>query len=306
MYTVKPIITDVQSKIKPANVMYHVERIFKGSLSSGKAAAGSGDIVDQLTNLESKIDEKIALRRLNTIESKLDGLISKLGVADKKSSKKSSEGSKGPKKDTKTNFSKKVKAKVVLPKVQPVSLPKKTIPTASLTKKSTKNLDLVVQVNPTAEPVFLLATIKSLQLAKSNVCIRIHYHSSVIKQDEAGYKFNSLLSAFDLGVNADTSRKVINYDYVFTFIITNSLTNTDIDCCVNGAKHANVSGDATCSKFVWKMAGGAWCDECDYWSDLVSSAVNDKKQLSSVQAEVKKNFGKGNGRFADVAVAILD
>lgn len=94
--------------------------------------------------------------------------------------------------------------------------------------------------------------------------------------------------------------------YVFTFLITNSLTNADVDCCVNGAKHANVSGDATCSKFVWKMAGGDWCDECDYWSDLVSSAVNDKKQLSFVQAEVKKNFGKGKGgKFCDVAVAIL-
>jgi len=302
MYSVKPMITDVSAKIKPADIMYHVERIFKGSLSADQVATGSGDIVQQLTNLENKIDEKIALRRLNTLETKLDGLISKLGATEQNSSKKSDP--KGSKKDTKTNFSKKVKA-VILPKVQPASLPKKTIPAASLTKKSTKNLDLVIQVDPTAEPVFLLAAIKSLQLAKSNVCIRVHYHSSVIKQDEAGYKFNSLLSAFDLAVNADTSRKVVSFDYVFTFLITNSLTNTDVDCCVNGAKHANVSGDATCSKFVWKMAGGDWCDECDYWSDLVSSAVNDKKELSSVQAEVKKNFGKGKGRFCDVAVAIL-
>ena len=155
--------------------------------------------------------EKIALRRLTTLETRLDGLISKLGATEQKSSKKSTDP-KGSKKDSKTNFSKKVKA-VVLPKVQPVSLPKKTIPAASLTKKSTKNLDLVIQVNPTSEPVFLLAAIKSLQLAKSNVCIRVHYHSSVIKQDEAGYKLNSLLSAFDLGVNADTSRKVVSFDY---------------------------------------------------------------------------------------------
>jgi len=304
MYSVKPIITDVSAKIKPADVMYHVERIFKGSLANDQVATSSGDIVQQLTNLENKIDEKIALRRLNTLETKLDGLISKLGATEQKSTKKSDPKSSHSKKDTKTNFSKKVKA-IVLPKVQPVSLPKKTIPAASLTKKSTKNLDLVIQVSPTAEPVFLLAAIKSLQLAKSNLCIRVHYHSSVIKQDEAGYKFNSLLSAFDLAVNADTSRKVVSFDYVFTFLITNSLTNTDVDCCVNGAKHANVSGDATCSKFVWKMAGGDWCDECDYWSDVVSCAVNDKSQLSSVQAEVKKNFGKGKGRFCDVAVAIL-
>ena len=55
MYSVKPMITDVQSKIKPADIMYHVERIFKGSLSADQVATGSGDIVKQLTNLESKI-----------------------------------------------------------------------------------------------------------------------------------------------------------------------------------------------------------------------------------------------------------
>jgi len=305
MYKVAPLVQDVKDKIKPADIMYHVDRIFKGSLSADTVAkSSSGDIVQTLTDLEGKIDEKIALRRLNTLESKLDGWISKLGVPESGDKNKSSKNSKKEsKKDTK-------KAKQAppapLPKVQPVSLPKKTIPAASLTTPSNKNLDLVIQVSPQAEPVFLLAAIRSLQLAKSNVCIRLHYHSSVIKQDEAGYKFNSLFSAFDLKCNDNISRLVQNFDYVFTFLITNKLEkNVDVDCCLNGAKHASIVGDVCCSRFVWKLAGGAYCDECDYWSDLVQEVVNDKKQLASVQAEIKKNFGKGSGRFCDVAVAIL-
>jgi len=80
----------------------------------------------------------------------------------------------------------------------------------------------------------------------------------------------------------------------------------DVDCCLNGARHANVAGDVCCSRFIWKMAGGAYCEECDYWSDLVGRVVLDKKLLGGAQAEIKKNFGKGKkGRFCDVAVAIL-
>merc|ERR1711879_449862 len=258
MYKVAPLVKDVKGKIKPADIMYHVDRIFKGSLSADTGKS-SGDIVQNLTDLENKVDEKIALRRLNTLETKLDGLISKLGVQPKKDTKNA------PKKASKP--APKKAPTPPAPKIEPVSLPKKSIPTASLTKKSVKNLDLVIQVSPSSEPVFLLAAIKSLQLAKSNVCIRLHYHSSVIKQDEAGYKFNSLISAFDLKPNGNISRLVQNFDYVFTFLVTNRLeSGVDVDCCLNGAKHASIVGDLGCSRFIWKLAGGDYCDECDYWS----------------------------------------
>ena len=239
---------------------------------------------------------------MNTLETKLDGLISKLGVkneAPKNNNKNSSKKASKP--------APKKAPTPPAPKIEPVSLPKKSIPTASLTKKSAKNnLDLVIQVSPSSEPVFLLAAIRSLQLAKSNVCIRLHYHSSVIKQDEAGYKFNSLMSAFDLKPNGNISRLVQNFDYVFTFLVTNRLeSGVDVDCCLNGAKHASIVGDLGCSRFIWKLAGGDYCDECDYWSDLVESALSDKKQVDKVKAEIKKNFSCKKGRFCDVAVAIL-
>merc|ERR1712168_684041 len=71
------------NKIKPANIMYHVDRIFAGSVTSSSSGT-QGDIVDTLSNLETQIDEKIALRRLNTLESKVDGLLKKLGVDQNK------------------------------------------------------------------------------------------------------------------------------------------------------------------------------------------------------------------------------
>jgi len=311
MYKVAPLVEDVKGKIKPSNIMYPVDRIFNGSLSADiKSTPVSGkDIVEKLSNLEEKIDEKIALRRLTDLDSKLDSLIGQLGGEKKliqvmkKSEKSNSKKSESKKSDSKNS---KKAAPALLSKIEPVSLPKKNIPAANLTNPSKKHLDLVIQVSPNAEPVFILAAIRSLQLAKSNVCVRVHYHSSVIKQDEAGYKFNSLMTAFDLALNADISRKVTSFDYVFTFLITNKLQNTNVDLCLNGAKHASICSDSVCAKFIWKLAGGAYCDECEYWADAVSAVLSDKKQLSSFQAEVKKNFSKGKGKFADVVVAILE
>merc|ERR1711972_495962 len=103
---------------------------------------------------------------------------------------------------------------------------------------------------------------------------------------------NSLMSAFDLKPNGNISRLVHNFDYVFTFLVINRLeSGVDVDCCLNGAKHASIGGD--------------YCDECDYWSDLVESALSDKKQVDKVKAEIKKDFSCKKGRFCDVAVAIL-
>ena len=54
MYKVAPLVKDVKGKINPANIMYHVDRIFKGSLSADTVKS-TGDIVQNLTDLENKI-----------------------------------------------------------------------------------------------------------------------------------------------------------------------------------------------------------------------------------------------------------
>jgi len=260
------------------------------------------DIVERLAGMECKLDDAIALKRLSAVESRLDVMLNQLEVEPDMTLHGLNSV---PSKPNPTPIKAKA-AKSAETSSKPTSIPLKKISTAKLTGKSAHGLDMVFQISSKAQPLLVLGVIKSLQLAGLNTIVRLHHHSSVIDIDEDAFLFRSLLTAFQIGIDTSVSRALADYDFVFTFILTNQLQGHDVDLTVSSS-NATIFTDKTCARLLWKLAGGAFSGEgCNFWLDRVDEALTDIQQTDLVKKQILKQFNKSNGFLCDVAVSVLD
>lgn len=289
----------IKGNVDPKGIMYNSSRLMPINQEDSK---GKQDIVERLTGIEGKLDEAIALKRLNSVESRVDAMLNQLGI--KPDTPLSRLNKMDAKLDTMLGQLETAKPTVVTPKPKPIPL--KKITAAKLSGKATKGLDLVFQVSPKAQPLLILGVIKSLQLAGLNTIVRLHHHSSIINIDNDAFLFRSLLTAFQITLDKSVSRKVADHDFVFTFILTNRLEGHDIDLTAASSTYTPIFSDKTCAKLVWKLAGGECsAQNCDFWLDRVDVALTDAKQTESVKKQISKQFNKSNGLLGDVAVSVL-
>jgi len=283
--------------------MYEVNRILP-IVGTQQETPQSGDIVSKLSNLEGRLDEAIALKRLSAVESRVDGMLKKLNIDPASSTARLDKMN--TKLDSMLGKLETAKPTVVVPKPLPIT--KRNIAKAKLGNKSIKNLDLVFQVSTKSQPLLILGVVKSLRLAGLNVSVRLHHHSSVINKDEEGFLFKSLLTAFQIEEDKHISRRVADYDYVFTFLLTNRLDGHDIDLTLHNSTMTPIHSDKNCAKLVWKLAGGVMCDEslCDFWLERVNAALTDKTQTDGIKKQIAKNYNETGGNLCDVIISVLN
>merc|ERR1711970_124291 len=143
-------------------------------------------------------------------------------------------------------------------------------------------------------------------MAGMNTLVRFHSHSSVRNTEDDGFLMRSLFTAFQIDLDTRASRAVRDYDYVFTFLLTNKLEGHDIDLTITSSSHTPIYDDKNCAKLMWKLAGGAVCDMCELWVERVDLALSDKTQTAGVKKQISKNYNDAGGKLCDLAVSVLN
>lgn len=291
---------NIKGNVEPKSIMYQTERLLPVNQKSNNK---SEDIVDRLSKIEGKLDDAIAMKRLSSLESRLDSMLNQLGVSastplarlDKMEAKLDS------------MLGQLETAKPTVQVAKPKPIPIRKVVKAKLSGKTQKGLDLVFQVSPKAQPLLILGVIKSLQMGGLKTIVRLHHHSSVIKLEEEAFLIKSLLTSFQIDLDKSVSRRVADYDFVFTFILTNRLEGHDIDLTVSSSTYTPIYSDKICAGLVWKLAGGEHSGQnCDFWLDVVDSGLRNDKLTEKVKKQISKQFSKSGGQLCDVAVSVIE
>jgi len=274
---------DIQNTIEPVSCMYQTSRIMDHQFSPDSSA------IKDLNSVEKDLDIAIKKRTLNRLENEVDRCINSV---DQEVLNKAVNSSRSAKSKPSNGAQTKKMA-------------------INFNDSKIKSPDCLIQISPNFNPKLTLKVISEIQKSGKNISIRQHIHSSVnvAEAKKSTSNFEKLIQNYsNLKINREPGRHTSDYDFLFTFLISNNQNVKSfgsIDVTIHAANFAAISGDLNVARFLFDVAGGnnVETDIDSYWCEMISQGceTGSEKNMKSV---LEKNYD-WNGGLSDVLVGLI-